>query len=159
MKRIAMLGGLMVLGAVGCGGSSGNGAGKYVGIWTYSSGTETTTCPDFVPSTDTEQLTGSFSIAAGSSADLVTTDNSSCVLKFNLDKNGVAQVVPGQSCASPIVLGDGTAATLTLIPQTWMLAMTSGTIITSSGMGTAMIQGGGATYPCTFSVTSVLSKQ
>src|SRR3569623_707979 len=149
MKRIAMLGGLMVLGAVGCGGSSGNGAGKYVGIWTYSSGTETTTCPDFVPSTDTEQLTGSFSIAAGSSADLVTTDNSSCVLKFNLDKNGVAQIVPG----------DGTAATLTLIPQTWMLAMTSGTIISSSGMGTAMIQGGGATYPCTFSVTSVLSKQ
>jgi len=159
MKRMSVLIGLVALGAVGCGGGSSNNVGKYVGIWTYSSGTETTTCPDFDPSTDTEQLTGSLNISAGSSADLVTSDNSACVLKFDLDKNGVAQVLPGQSCASAIAFGDGTTGTLTLTPQTWMLSMSSPTVLSSSGSGTASVQTGGAIYPCMFSVTSVLSKQ
>jgi len=160
MKRISVLGGLLVLGAVGCGGGSSNNAGKYVGIWTYSSGTETTTCPDFTPSTDTSQLTGSVNISAGSSADLVTSDNSSsCVLKFDLDKNGVAQVLPGQTCTSPLTFIDGSTGTLNLTPQTWMLSLFSPTVLASSGSGTATVLTGGASYPCTFSITSMLSKQ
>jgi hypothetical protein len=159
MMRISVLLGLAALAAVGCGGGSSNNVGKYVGIWTYSSGTETTTCPDFNPSTDTSQLTGSVTITAGSSADLVTSDNTACVLKFDLDKSGVAQVLPGQSCPSTISFADGSTGTLTLTPQTWMLSMSSPTVLSSSGSGTASVQTGGAIYPCMFSVTSVLSKQ
>jgi hypothetical protein len=157
MKRMMKLGLLVAFATAGCGGGSSGGASRFIGTWSYSSGTQTTTCNDFVPPTSTDQLTGSVLVSAGISSDLVTNDGEGCLLKFDV-VGGVGDVIPGQSCGSSITFTDGTAGTLTITPQTWTLSLLNNTVMNSSGSGAAMVQAAGATYPCTFSVTSMLNK-
>ena|SRR5215471_10245312 len=140
----------IVLLVAACGSSSSDDASKFVGTWTFDSGTITATCSNGLPG-------GSFPIAGLSgmitkvdNTHIRLTANSSCIINFTV--SGATATAPsGQSCTLP---------TPTLGPQE--IAISSWTMtLTGTGAGATMsasISGTALAGLCTASGSGSLSQ-
>lgn len=152
-KMMAGLALTMALAALGCGGDGDSSVDKFKGVWTYTAGTAIVNCPD-LGQTTSMLVPGNvtLSAAAGGNADLLYTDGSGCNFRFAVAGSN-AMILAGQTCNQPDANG-----TLTLMPSSWLLTTTDGTIMNESGSGTGTYLSGGASFPCSFTATGTLTK-
>ena len=149
---IMILGMTMAMGVSACGGSGGDDFGRFVGTWHPVSGTYTTNCPGYAPST--EPVTANLVWSTGVGADLISTDGSSCALMADVT-NATASGVPGQSCTVP----DSQGGTLTMAVSGYTFVVsTDGRTATENGSGQITYVGGGASVICTFTATASYQK-
>jgi hypothetical protein len=107
-------------GSTGAAGTAGPaGTAGLIGLWTYSAGTTTRTCPGEA-GTDAPPE-GDLSIAAGASTgELVVTEPGACVLRFSL-AGSTATAAAGQTCAGP----DGAGGLITFTKLAWTLTLSA----------------------------------
>jgi hypothetical protein len=147
MKKLLVL----LVGLVGCGGgSSGNDATKaWVGSW-VSAVTQTQMC-----TTQTmTSLDGTFTIAQGSTADVITTQAANgCNLNWTVVGDTAASLASTQMCTVPGSVGGTWDATFT----EGVLTLTNGQI-TVGDNGTAVLTLDGAMTNCTFTQAGNFNK-
>lgn len=150
---IMMLGMTMAMAASACGSESvGDEFARFVGTWRPVSGTTTTSCPGYTP--ETRPVTTNVIWSPGVSADLISTDASSCALMADVI-NATAAGVPGQSCTIP----DGQGGTYTLAFNGYTFVISAdGRTATENGSGQLTFVGGGATLICTFTGSASYEK-
>jgi len=149
----------------GCGSGSNEDSGKeknvntFVGVWSATSGTTTTTCPGQGPSVD--QVTDPETWAAGSTSDLVQTLlGSSCVFHANITAT-TATGVAGQSCTiTTTESGDSVTEVINFSSYTFSLSADHATA-NENFSGTVVITNNtaGNTVNCAFTQTASYSKQ
>ncbi len=141
-REAAGLAGVLVLACaafVGCSSSSNGAVDKFIGNWTFDSGTLDANCNGLPPFSN--NLAGqTLTLMKGTSSDLVSTLASSlgtCTLKLTVSGT-VASADPGQSCTFNVPVG-GLSVAVTVNINTWTvtttdgLAMTTGATATGSG--------------------------
>jgi hypothetical protein len=149
---------LATLGMAGCGGGADDNTAAFVGIWAYTTGTETITCGGG-PSTN--PLSGNITIGHGVDAPLVMVfDPCTSGLKLNVSGTS-ANIIGGQMCTGNSSTTDGNGnvvpVTITFIFNAGAFNLTGTTAtVTAGGTANAIVQG--ATIPCTFTQTGTVSK-
>ncbi len=134
-----------------CGGSGEDATEKFVGTWSYSSGTNTIKCPGEDAVTDVQ--TGTRTVEKGTDSDLLTTSSDGvCTLRLNLDGN-VASAIAGQQCSDA---SDGTAVTANF---TSFILRAEGPGLSVSGGANITVTTGGMTTACTTTVTGTLVRK
>jgi hypothetical protein len=146
------------LGFAGCGGGSDTNTDMFVGIWNYTTGTETITCNG---GSSTDPLSGNLTVGHGIDTPLVMVFDP-CTQGLKMTISGTsANVVGGQMCTQNTTVSDANgnplAAVVTLIFNAGAFTVT-GTSATVSAGGNANLVAGGATIPCTFTQTGTASK-
>jgi hypothetical protein len=148
---------LATLALAGCGSSDDN-TEAFVGIWAYTTGTETITC-GAAPSTD--PLKGNITIGHGVDAPLVMVfDPCTAGLKLNVSGTS-ANVIGGQMCTGMSSTTDNAGnvvpVSITFIFNAGAFNLT-GTTATVTAGGTANAIVSGSTIPCTFTQTGTVTK-
>lgn len=147
---------LLLLCAVGCGSSPSK---NFIGTWTYSTGAvNTITCTG---GTSSVMLTGNLTLVAGTSSDLVATDQGGCNTKWTVVNGTQATLVPGQSCAGPSGTDANTGQAITST-----LNFNTGTLTTPDSKNMTVNLGGSATLmeagfqpsTCTTTINAALTK-
>ena len=145
---------MIVIGlAAGSCSTSSSGNDKFIGTWTFDTGTITpTNCQGITPIS----LVGeTLMLAKGTSSDLVSTLQSSfgtCTL--NLTVSGtVASADAGQSCMFTVPVA-GTPLSFTFNVSSWTVTTTDGVAMTTS----AAAAGTGLATGCTISLTGAATK-
>lgn len=161
MRHTIMILGMAMTTALGAcgggdsGGDSGGGdnLGRFVGTWQPVSGTVTTTCSGYEPSTD--PIVANVIWSRGVGADLVSTDvSTSCATMADV-AGSTASGLPGQTCSFPD--GQGGTYTFTLSGYTFVLAPDARTA-TENASGQASYVGGGQSVICTLNATASYQK-
>jgi hypothetical protein len=140
---------LLALGFAGCGGSSDDNTGLFVGTWLYASGVKTISCPNL--GMNTVNLSGTLTISKGQEAPLVIIDGS-CALK--LDINGTAASLRSGQICPPFPAGsldNGTAITETDTHQSGSFIVTGRTATLNESGSASLVFG--STEICSFTVT------
>ncbi len=121
---------------IGCSSSSNSAPDKFVGNWTFSSGSLNATCTGLPPFTN--DLTGqTLTLTKGMSSDLVSTLTSSlgtCTLKLSVSGT-VASAEPAQSCSFNVPVA-GTSIAVTVNINTWTVTTTDGMSMTTAATAT-----------------------
>jgi len=147
MKRLMF--GMLVAVTASCGGGGGGGStAKFIGTWSFTSGTSTLTCAG---TPYTSQMTGTVTVQEGTTSDLVI-NQESCVLHYSVT-GSTAMLVPGQSCVQVFDTDSVTVAYSADNVQT-----SDGVTATEAGSGTATLVINGQTLTCTYSSTATLTK-
>ncbi|MBS2029764.1 MAG: hypothetical protein JST54_17825 [Deltaproteobacteria bacterium] len=143
---------VVAFGAVGC----GNELGAFEGTWSYTDSTTVVSCPGYAPLTSIGK--GNDTIVEGTDSDIVLTSNDGCNLKFNV-ANGVATIVPGQSCASSQQDQNGNTINLTASFTTFTISLGADSrTLTEQATGTYVIAEGAQSVTCSLSSSESASK-
>jgi hypothetical protein len=139
------------------GGVSTTSTEQFVGMWNYSTGTGTLTCPN--EPTETLSVMGVLTIAAGSTPGTITTSStangSNCVTIFTVSGNA-ASADPGQTCTLTGTLSNGETSTeMRTAAGSFTIV---GDTLTGNIGGPDVINQGGATYDCNISGTITYTK-
>jgi len=148
-----MFGLVSVLALSACGGDGeSRDNGRFVGTWRTTSGTITTICPGYAPTTD--PFTGTLTWSAGVSSDLVMTDLNGCVTQADV-AGATATGVPGQTCTTPD--GAGGVYTVSLTGYTFVVSP-DGHTATENSSGTLTYVGQGVSVVCSVNTTGAYQK-
>jgi hypothetical protein len=149
---IKMIGLVLVLTLSACDDQNGENLGRFIGTWRVTSGTATSACPGYAPSTS--PLTGNTVWSAGISSDLTMTfPDSSCALMADVS-GATASGVPGQSCTASDATG---TATVTFAGYTFVIAADGQTATENvSGNVTYVIEG--VSFVCSFNQSGSYQK-
>lgn len=127
--------------------------GRFVGTWRTTSGTSTTACPGYAPST--ESFAGTLTWSPGVGSDLVMTDPaSSCVTLADV-AGSTATGLPGQTCSGSD--GAGVVYTVSLTGYTFVISP-DGHTATENASGALSIVVEGATVVCSINSTGAYQK-
>jgi hypothetical protein len=126
--------------------------GRFTGTWRAVSGTQTTVCPGFAPST--APITPNVVWTEGLTSDLVQTHSDGlCVI--NADVTGDTASGQGPPCI--VTESDGTTLTLTVSGYTFVLSA-DGQTASESGTASLLLNSGGASVNCTITLNAVYQK-
>jgi hypothetical protein len=121
---------------IGCSSSSNSAPDKFVGTWTFGSGSLNAMCNGLPPFMS--DLTGqTLTLTKGTSSDLVSTLTSSlgtCTLKLSVSGT-VASAEAGQSCSFMVTVG-GIAVPVTVNINTWTVTTNDGASMTTAATAT-----------------------
>ena len=136
---------LALLVAVGCSSTGPKNVDRFVGTWTYSSGTLDATCPGgLVPPLSSGLAGQTATVTAGTTSDLVATQQTAygtCTIKFSVDGT-TASAPTGQTCTLNVLVA-GTTVPVTLTVTSWTLTSSAdGSTLTTAAAGTASSSGG-----------------
>jgi len=126
--------------------------GRFVGTWRATSGTITTICPGYAPTT--EPFTGTLTWSAGVSSDLVMADASGCVTQADV-AGATATGLPGQTCSSSD--GAGGVYTASLTGYTFVVSP-DGHTATENSSGTLTFVGQGISVVCSVNTAGAYQK-
>jgi len=139
----------------GCGGGSSS-ADRFIGAWSYTSGTLLVTYPNSDPASST--VAGSVTITHGAASDLLysaAANGGVCNLMFDV-RGLVASIRPGSACTLQLTDPfDGTPYDLTLSPSTWTLQL-NGNALAEDGQGPCTEVEPAGSVPCNFSQSADL---
>ena len=140
---------------IGCSSSSNSAPDKFVGTWTFSSGSLNATCNGLPPFMS--DLTGqTLTLMKGTSSDLVSTLTSSlgtCTLKLGVSGT-VASAEAGQSCNFTVMVG-GLSVPVTVNINTWTVTTNDGVSMTTAATATGS---GGVADGCPVTLTGAGTK-
>jgi len=145
IARIASL----ALALAGCGADP---AERYLGTWSFASGSDNVSCPNGTTAT---ALAGNLTIKRATDGGLVVLDAEGCNFTYALD--GDRAKVSGRSCSFSVPeLGQGVTAAVTY--DTITLATSDGKSMDDSFSGTVSYRAPSGTLDCIFSGTATLNK-
>jgi hypothetical protein len=151
--------------AAACGGSGGGGddLGKFIGVWSPTSGTYSQTCPGDDYNTGTGQVTDTETWAMGTTSELVQTiAGSSFVLHADVSSNTASASPAGQtySTSGSTTEGDSVTETTTYTAYTFVVN-SDGLTATENLSGTLVLNFNtvGFVDNCTFTQTASYAKQ
>jgi environmental stress-induced protein Ves len=122
---------------------------RFIGVWQYTGGTETETCPAPI-GVATTKLQGTLEIRPGIDAPIAIVGGT-CVILLDVSGN-TATARPGQPCA--LTDGDITQ-TLTIMNLSYVL---NGLTATETSASTAVFARGAQMLTCTLAATGTLKK-
>jgi hypothetical protein len=147
MHRIAWL--AFALLVAGCGSDP---AARYMGTWSFASGTDNVSCPN---GTTAAKLSGNVTIKRATDGSLLVLDPEGCNFTYELD--GDRAKASGRSCSFPVPeLGQGITAAVTY--DTITLSTSDGKSMDDSFSGTVAYTSSSGTLDCVFSGTATLTK-
>jgi hypothetical protein len=140
---------------IGCSSSSNAAPDKFVGNWTFSSGSLNAMCNGLPPFMN--DLTGqTLTLTKGMSSDLVSTLTSTlgtCTLKLSVSGT-VASAEPGQSCTFNVPVG-GLSVAVTVNINSWTVTTTDGMSMTTAATATGS---GGLADGCPITLNGTATK-
>ena len=143
-------------GTSSAGGSTSTGTSSFIGVWQFTSGSQTPTCTGLTVNATT--LTNStVSITAGTTAPLIAVLESTCTLHFDVSGTA-ANVETGQICTESGTI-EGEAYTETDTYTSLVITTTDGQNAHVSGAYNAVLNVAGSSYDCTVSITGDMQKQ
>ena len=146
MHRIAFI---CLVALAGCGADP---AQRYMGTWSFASGTDNVSCPN---GTTAAKLTGNVTIKRATDGSLLVLDPEGCNFNYMLD--GERAKTAGKSCSFPVPeLGQGVTAAVTYDSIT--LATSDGKSMDEDFSGTVAYTSSAGTLDCVFSGTATLTK-
>jgi len=146
MHRIGLLSVVLL---AGCGADP---AQRYMGTWSFASGTDNVSCPN---GTTAAKLSGNVSIKRATDGSLLVLDPEGCNFSYTLE--GERAEASGKSCSFPVPeLGQGVTAAVQY--DSIMLSTTDGKSMDDSFSGTVAYTSSSGTLDCIFSGTATLTK-
>lgn len=141
---------LLALVAAGCG--AADPAHRYVGTWSFASGTDNVSCPN---GASTTKLTGSVTIKPASRGGLLVLDAEGCNFTYALD--GEQAKASGKSCSFAVPeLGQGVTAAVTYDAIT--LFTSDGKSMTDAFSGRVVYHAAAGALDCVFNGNATLQK-
>ena len=135
--------------------STSSGVDSFVGVWQFTSGSQTPTCTGLPVSASA--LSGTIQISKGTTAPLIAVIQT-CTMHF--DVNGTsANAQAAQTCTETGTLANGTAYSETDTYTVLTFTTTDGKNAHVSGSYNAVLNAAGTSYNCTVAVTGDLQKQ
>ena len=133
----------------GCGADP---AQRYMGTWSFASGTDNVSCPN---GTTAAKLSGNVSIKRATDGSLLVLDPEGCNFTYTLEAERAK--ASGKSCSFPVPeLGQGVTAAVTYDSIT--LATSDGKSMDDDFSGTVVYTSSAGTLDCVFSGTATLMK-
>lgn len=127
---------------------------RFVGTWSFTSGTDDVSCPN---GNSSEKLAGSITVDAQADGGLVVHDAAGCDFAYTV-AGDTATVADRRSCSFPVPeLGQGVTAAVDYDSLT--LATSDGKTMTDSFAGKVTYTSSAGTLYCVFSGRATLDKQ
>lgn len=141
---------LLLCVAAGCG--AADPADRYMGTWSFASGTDNVSCPN---GTTAAKLTGNVTIKRATDGSLLVLDPEGC--NFTYAMEGDRAKTSARSCSFPVPeLGAGVTAAVTYDSIT--LATSDGKSMDDTFSGTVVYNASTGALDCVFSGTGTLTK-
>lgn len=149
--KTLLIASLLTAGA--CGGSEGKDLSRFVGIWTPTAGTQTSSCGG---APTTSAITGNVTWSLGSSSDLIQPlfAESSCIVHADVDGD-TASVVGTTTCMLPDTDAYGYSVNNAISLTAYTFALSAdGKTATENFSGSILQTDNGSSTSCTFTETA-----